>query len=64
MLENKNQSRTSLSELGEFKLIEHLTNQVKIHHKSTVKGIGDVSLEKSFQFIKNFEKNNQNLFTF
>ena len=41
MLENKNQSRTSLSELGEFKLIEHLTNQVKIHHKSTVKGIGD-----------------------
>ncbi|NKQ39064.1 MAG: thiamine-phosphate kinase [Methanosarcinales archaeon] len=41
MLENKNQSRTSLSELGEFKLIEHLTNQVKIHHKSTIKGIGD-----------------------
>jgi len=29
-----------------------------------VKGIGDVSLEKSFKFIKNFEKNNQNLFTF
>jgi O-acetyl-ADP-ribose deacetylase (regulator of RNase III) len=29
-----------------------------------VKGIGDVSLEKSFNFIKNFDKNNQNLFTF
>jgi len=41
MLENKNQSSTSLSELGEFKLIEHLTNQVKINHKSTIKGIGD-----------------------
>ena len=41
MLENQNQSRTSLSELGEFKLIEHLTKEVKIHHNSTVKGIGD-----------------------
>jgi len=41
MLENKNQSHTSLSELGEFKLIEHLTKKVKIHHESTVKGIGD-----------------------
>jgi len=41
MLENKNQSRTSLSDFGEFKLIEHLTNQVKLHHKSTIKGIGD-----------------------
>ena len=28
-----------------------------------VKGIGDVSLEKSFKFIKNFDKNNNNLFT-
>ncbi|MDH3323516.1 MAG: thiamine-phosphate kinase [Flavobacteriaceae bacterium] len=41
MLENKNQSRTSLTELGEFKLIEHLTEHVKIHHDHTVKGIGD-----------------------
>lgn len=41
MLENKNQSNTSLSDLGEFKLIEHLTNHVKLHHKSTIKGIGD-----------------------
>jgi O-acetyl-ADP-ribose deacetylase (regulator of RNase III) len=29
-----------------------------------VKGIGDISLEKSFNFIKNFDKNNKNLFTF
>lgn len=49
MLENKDQSRTSLSELGEFKLIEHLTKQVKIYHNSTVKGIGDdcAVIEKS-----------------
>lgn len=41
MLENKDQSRTPLSNFGEFKLIEHLTKQVKIHNKSTIKGIGD-----------------------
>jgi len=41
MLENKSQSRTSLSELGEFKLIEHLTKSIKLHHKSTIKGVGD-----------------------
>ncbi|MGI9530824.1 thiamine-phosphate kinase [Lutimonas sp.] len=41
MLEDKNQSRTSLSSLGEFKLIDHLTNETVIHHENTVKGIGD-----------------------
>lgn len=41
MLENKEPSHTSLSDFGEFKLIDHLTKQVKIHHKSTIKGIGD-----------------------
>lgn len=41
MLEDKNQSRTSLSELGEFKLIDHLTKQTVIHHDETIKGIGD-----------------------
>ena len=41
MLENKDQSRTSLSDFGEFKLIKHLTKQVKIYNESTVKGIGD-----------------------
>ncbi|NRB59721.1 MAG: thiamine-phosphate kinase [Winogradskyella sp.] len=41
MIEDKNPKRTPLSELGEFKLIEHLTNHFKISHKSTVKGIGD-----------------------
>jgi thiamine-monophosphate kinase len=41
MIEDKNQSKTSLSELGEFGLIEHLTKNFKIKHKSTIKGIGD-----------------------
>jgi len=41
MLENKNETRSSLSELGEFKLIEHLTKDVKLHHESTIKGVGD-----------------------
>lgn len=41
MIEDKNPQRTPLSELGEFKLIEHLTENFKINHKSTVLGIGD-----------------------
>jgi len=41
MLENKNQSRTSLSEFGEFKLIDHLTKHAVKHHPGTVKGVGD-----------------------
>ena len=32
MLENKDQSRTSLSQLGEFGLIEHLTKNFSITH--------------------------------
>ena len=41
MLEDKNQSKTALSSLGEFGLIEHLTTQFKINNKSTIIGIGD-----------------------
>jgi len=41
MLENKSESRTSLSDIGEFKLIEHLTKDIILHHKSTIKGVGD-----------------------
>lgn len=41
MLEDKNQPRTSLSELGEFGLIEHLTKNFGINQKSTLKSIGD-----------------------
>lgn len=41
MIEDKNQSRTSLSELGEFGLINHLTKNIKIKQASTIKGVGD-----------------------
>ena len=41
MFEDKNQSKTALSSLGEFGLIEHLTTQFKINNKSTITGIGD-----------------------
>lgn len=41
MLENKNESRTDLSDLGEFGLIDHLTKNSKISQSSTVRGVGD-----------------------
>lgn len=41
MLEDKNQARTPISELGEFGLIDHLTQHIEIKHTSTLKGIGD-----------------------
>ena len=41
MLENKDNSKTDISELGEFGLIEHLTKQFKVQQETTIKGIGD-----------------------
>ena len=41
MLENKDQAKTSLSQLGEFGLIEHLTKNFTINQESTLKSIGD-----------------------
>jgi thiamine-monophosphate kinase len=41
MLENK--ERTELTSIGEFGLINHLTQHVEIYNSSTVKGIGDDS---------------------
>ena len=41
MIEDKNPQRTSISQLGEFGLIDHLTKNFKINHSSTLKGIGD-----------------------
>ena len=41
MLEDKNQERTSLAQLGEFGLINHLTEHFKTHNSSTEKGVGD-----------------------
>ena len=41
MIEDKNTQRTNISDLGEFGLIEHLTKNFEIKHKSTIKGVGD-----------------------
>ncbi|AOW21349.1 thiamine-phosphate kinase [Urechidicola croceus] len=41
MLKDKNEQRTSLSELGEFGLINHLTKYFTINCESTEKAIGD-----------------------
>ena len=41
MIEDKNQQRTQLSDLGEFGLIDHLTKNFKVKHKPTIKSIGD-----------------------
>ena len=41
MFENKDNTKTPISELGEFGLIDHLTKHFEIKHTSTVKGIGD-----------------------
>lgn len=49
MLEDKNQQRTSLENLGEFGLINHLTKHFEIQHTSTVKGIGDDAAVLNFK---------------
>jgi thiamine-monophosphate kinase len=41
MLEDKEQKKTSLEEMGEFGLIDHLTSSFKLQHDSSVKGVGD-----------------------
>ena len=41
MIEDKNPQRTSIAQLGEFGLIDHLTENFKINQPSTLKGIGD-----------------------
>lgn len=42
MLEDKNKKPVSeLEELGEFGLIQHLTENIKLQNKSSVKGVGD-----------------------
>ncbi|MEC4112697.1 thiamine-phosphate kinase [Myroides pelagicus] len=48
MIENKNQSRTSLEQLGEFGLIDHLTANFPTQQESTIKAIGDDAAVLSF----------------
>ena len=47
MFEN-NDARVELSEMGEFGLIDHLTQFIKIHNPETIKGIGDDAAVLSF----------------
>jgi thiamine-monophosphate kinase len=41
MIEDKSPQRTSIAQLGEFGLIDHLTKNFQINQSSTLKGIGD-----------------------
>ena len=41
LLEDKSQNTTPISQLGEFGLIGHLTKNIVLTHKNTVKGVGD-----------------------
>ena len=41
MFKNKDNNLTKLDNIGEFNLIEFLTNDINIKHKSTLKSIGD-----------------------
>lgn len=41
MIEDKNPQRTSIAQLGEFGLIEHLTKNFDVTQESTLKSIGD-----------------------
>jgi len=49
MIEDKNPQRTSISQLGEFGLIEHLTRNFEIVQPSTLKSIGDDSAVLDFK---------------
>jgi len=55
MFENKNSSKTPISELGEFGLIDHLTQNIEIRRSSTVKGVGDdaavLSVDGTYQKV-------------
>ncbi|WP_298878189.1 thiamine-phosphate kinase [uncultured Polaribacter sp.] len=41
MLEDKNTQKTSLAELGEFGLINHITKYFKVEKATTIKAVGD-----------------------
>jgi len=41
MLEDKTPQKTDIASLGEFGLIQHLTEHFKINHTSTIKAVGD-----------------------
>ena len=52
MIEDKNPQRTSLSQLGEFGLIDHLTKKFDVKNTSTLKSIGDDAAVLDFKTKK------------
>ena len=52
MIEDKSPQRTSIAQLGEFGLIDHLTKNFKINQASTLKGIGDDAAVLDFKHKK------------
>ena len=52
MLQDKTPNRTTLAQLGEFGLIDHLTKRFEIKHDSTIKSIGDDAAVLDFKHKK------------
>jgi len=59
----KEQSKLRIDLINKIKIALERDDINSLSGLLRVKGIGDVSLEKSFNFIKNYEKNNLNLFS-
>ena len=55
MIEDKTPQRTSIAQLGEFGLIDHLTKNFEINQASTLKGIGDDAAVLDFR-VRQFQK--------
>jgi thiamine-monophosphate kinase len=49
---DKTPQRTSIAQLGEFALIDHLTKNFEINQASTLKGIGDDAAVLDFKTRK------------
>ena len=59
----KEQSKLRMDLINKIKMALERDDINSLSGLLRVKGIGDVSLEKSFNFVKNYEKNNLNLFS-
>ena len=55
LLEEKLHNTTPISELGEFGLIDHLTKNINIKNKGTIKGVGDdaavIDMGEKYQLV-------------
>jgi len=60
----KEQSKLRMDFINKIKVALEREDINSLNGLLKVKGIGDVSLEKSFRFIKDYDKNDKNLFDF